>query len=146
MVRLCTIMTNPTLPSQEITEFIQSIGDKNAAGGRIAARIDGAIRQLHPAVTAQIKYGGILYSIGCGVFSYEKHVSLEFSKGALLEDNYKLLEGKGKYRRHIKFSTIAQSPVSTTLSYYLRQLPIDQRTAPNEQGGDEVVLSQRASD
>jgi hypothetical protein len=58
------------------------------------------------------KYGGILFTLKpgekegqfCGVFPYDSHVQLAFSKGALLEDSkvYKLA-GSGKYRRHINF-------------------------------------------
>ncbi|MBA3595351.1 MAG: DUF1801 domain-containing protein [Polaromonas sp.] len=42
----------------------------------------------------------------CGIFSYTKHVSLEFSEGAALPDKFKVLEGEGKFRRHIKLSSI----------------------------------------
>ena len=43
--------------------------------------------------------GGI--QIG-GVFAYAQHVSVEFSKGASIEDPYGYLEGAGKGRRHVK--------------------------------------------
>lgn len=63
---------------------------------------------LEPSVAEEVKYGGILFSAGkpfCGVFSYAKHVSLEFGAGAFLPDKYKVLEGEGKLRRHIKLSS-----------------------------------------
>ena len=41
----------------------------------------------------------------CGIFSYAKHVSLEFGAGASLPDKLKVLEGEGKLRRHIKLSS-----------------------------------------
>lgn len=37
-----------------------------------------------------------------GVFSYTRHVSLEFPEGASLPDPHQVLEGGGKHRRHIK--------------------------------------------
>lgn len=58
-----------------------------------------------PAVTEEVKYGGILFSSKdsfCGVFSYAQHVTLEFSRGAALPDPHAVLEGSGKLRRHIK--------------------------------------------
>jgi len=58
-----------------------------------------------PAVGEQVKYGGLLFGAGdpfCGVFSYARHVSIEFGQGASLPDQYKVLEGGGQYRRHIK--------------------------------------------
>ena len=60
---------------------------------------------LDKSISEEIKYGGILFAGGkpfCGIFSYAKHVSLEFSEGALLPDKHKVLEGEGKFRRHIK--------------------------------------------
>ena len=41
----------------------------------------------------------------CGVFSYAKHVSLEFGEGASLPDKFCVLEGEGKVRRRIKLSS-----------------------------------------
>lgn len=55
-------------------------------------------------------YGGIVYELEpgnhqtmiCGHFVYKSHVSLEFTNGYQLHDPEHVLEGKGKYRRHIK--------------------------------------------
>ena len=59
-----------------------------------------------PGLTEAVKYGGIVFLkngglIG-GVFAYKEHVSVEFSHGASFPDPDAVLEGKGKYRRHIK--------------------------------------------
>jgi len=53
-----------------------------------------------------VKYGGLVFFkdndlIG-GIFVYKEHISVEFSHGAELHDPDSTLEGKGKYRRHIK--------------------------------------------
>jgi len=61
------------------------------------------------SVSEEVKYGGFLFSTAkpfCGVFSYANHVSLEFGAGASLPDKYKVLEGEGKLRRHIKLSSL----------------------------------------
>ncbi len=60
---------------------------------------------LDESISEEVKYGGILFSSDkpfCGIFSYSKHVSLEFGQGASLPDKYKVLEGEGKLCRHIK--------------------------------------------
>lgn len=60
---------------------------------------------LDKSISEEVKYGGILFTGSkpfCGIFSYAKHVSLEFSEGASLPDKHKVLEGEGKFRRHIK--------------------------------------------
>jgi hypothetical protein len=64
---------------------------------------------LDKSISEEIKYGGILFAgdkAFCGIFSYAKHVSLEFSEGASLTDKHKVLEGDGKFRRHIKLISL----------------------------------------
>jgi hypothetical protein len=66
------------------------------------------ILDLDSSISEEVKYGGLLFSTKksfCGVFSYAKHVSLEFSAGAALPDTFKVLEGEGKFRRHIKLTS-----------------------------------------
>lgn len=72
------------------------------------------VRQLATAagdnVCESVKYGGIMFAhtaFFCGVFSYSGHVSVEFGQGYLLEDPHRILEGGGKYRRHIKLHSVA---------------------------------------
>ena len=58
----------------------------------------------------RIMYGGVLYYLGdsfCGIFAYKTHVSLEFSQGYKFDDHGQVLEGGGKYRRHLKFKRTA---------------------------------------
>ncbi|MBY6205670.1 DUF1801 domain-containing protein [Halomonas denitrificans] len=58
-----------------------------------------------PEVSESVKYGGILFSADvmfAGVFAYRKHVSVEFSHGASIDDPFGHLEGGGKGRRHLK--------------------------------------------
>lgn len=76
---------------------------------------------LDASVSEEVKYGGILFSAGksfCGIFSYAKHVSLEFSEGASLPDEHKALEGEGKLRRHIKLAA-AQDIAAKRVPAYL---------------------------
>jgi len=59
----------------------------------------------------RIMYGGILFSIDNedfgGLFVRKNHISFEFSKGFIMNDPKKLLEGSGKFRRHLKIKTEA---------------------------------------
>lgn len=66
------------------------------------------ILDLGSSVSEEVKYGGFLFFAEkpfCGIFSYAKHVSLEFGAGASLPDKFNVLEGEGKLRRHIKLSS-----------------------------------------
>ncbi len=59
-----------------------------------------------PDLSEAVKYGGIVFlkekELVGGIFVYKEHVSVEFSQGASFPDPGSILEGKGKYRRHIK--------------------------------------------
>ena len=75
----------------------------------LVSRLRAVILAVGPEVTEEVKYGGLLFSAGrpfCGVFAYRQHVSLEFSEGAGLADPGQVLEGTGKYRRHIKLRSV----------------------------------------
>lgn len=76
--------------------------------------IDSFVMKAVPKSTKVPKYGGTLYTLKpdekegqfCGVFPYKTHVQLSFSKGASLDDPDGLLEGGGKFRRHLNFNRI----------------------------------------
>ncbi len=59
-----------------------------------------------PNISETIMYGGIIFFFDAemfsGLFVNENHITLEFSRGYLMKDPDKRLEGKGKYRRHLK--------------------------------------------
>ncbi|MBC3909745.1 DUF1801 domain-containing protein [Undibacterium umbellatum] len=83
------------------------------------------ILKLDKGVTEEAKYGGLLFSASkpfCGVFSYAKHVSLEFGEGASLPDKYQMLEGEGKFRRHIKLTSQQQIKDKHVQAYLLLAL------------------------
>lgn len=80
------------------------------------------------------KYGGMLIEAVAGdpstqvagYFFYAHHMSLEFTHGAALDDPDGVLEGKGKYRRHIKASSvdmIAQKNCAGMLKQAISRLP-----------------------
>ncbi len=78
----------------------------------ITNSIDALITEICPSAGRRTMYGGIVFekepgnpkTMVCGHFVYAKHVSLEFSNGYQLLDPDKVLEGRGKYRRHIKLT------------------------------------------
>jgi hypothetical protein len=76
----------------------------------ITEEIDAIIMDVCPNAGRRSMYGGIVFELEpgnhktlvCGRFVYKNHVSLEFTKGHKLCDPKGVLEGNGKYRRHIK--------------------------------------------
>lgn len=81
----------------------------------IAAAMRARIEALLPGIAETVKYGGTLYHPPggkpedgvCGVFAYTAHVSLIFPRGVDLDDPAGLLQGKGKFRRHLKLTSLA---------------------------------------
>ena len=81
-----------------------------ALAEQITSELDEIIEDVCPGVGRRPMYGGIVFekeagkhsTMVCGHFIHKQHVSLEFTHGAELDDPDGILEGKGKYRRHIK--------------------------------------------
>lgn len=96
------------MSADRIDKLLQDIRLLNEDHYALVQALREQILKLAKDVTEEVKYGGLLFSVNkpfCGVFSYAKHVTLEFGLGASLPDKYKMLEGEGKYRRHIKLTS-----------------------------------------
>ncbi len=65
--------------------------------------------KIYPKTNERIMYGGIMFSLDTedfgGLFARKNHISFEFSKGSIMKDPNKLLEGRGKFRRHLKIKS-----------------------------------------
>ena len=80
---------------------------KNLAS--LANELVDFIQSSVPTSSKLSKYGGTIFTLEpaekegqfCGVFIYSKHVQLSFSNGSQLNDTRKILQGSGKYRRHV---------------------------------------------
>lgn len=76
--------------------------------------LDSLVMAAVPKSTKVPKYGGTLYTLKpdekegqfCGVFAFKAHVQLSFAQGASLDDPDKLLEGGGKFRRHLTYKSL----------------------------------------
>jgi hypothetical protein len=82
----------------------------------VTGALDAIIRAVAPDVSLVPKYGGTLYTLWpeqkegqfCGIFPYKAHVQLAFSEGAMLADPDRVLEGTGKFRRHVNFTAVSE--------------------------------------
>ena len=76
--------------------------------------LDSLVMAAVPKATKVPKYGGTLYTLKpeekegqfCGVFPYKAHVQLSFAQGSSLDDPDGLLEGGGKFRRHMTYKSL----------------------------------------
>jgi hypothetical protein len=77
-----------------------------------------------PDATEKFMYGGIVFfnqgKMFSGVFSYNDHVTIEFSNGYLMKDPDNILEGKGKFRRHIKIKK-EEEIIEKNVGFYISQ-------------------------
>jgi hypothetical protein len=93
------------MTTDRITKFLEDIRSLGEERFNLVQTVRKDVLGLKSSISEEVKYGGILFAADrpfCGIFSYTKHVSLEFGEGASLPDKYKVLEGEGKLRRHIK--------------------------------------------
>lgn len=91
---------------QEVEKFLAGIRFINSEHYEMIVDIRAVLYDSYPEVTERIQFGGIVFYQGkrlcCGLFSNKHHLTLEFSNGYLFKDPDGLLQGKGKYRRHLK--------------------------------------------
>lgn len=98
------------MSEKRIDSFLSDIRLSKPEHAEIVESLRAIALCISKTVSEEIKYGGLLFSDSkpfCGVFSYKEHITLELSNGAGLKDEFGVLEGKGKTRRHIKFLTAA---------------------------------------
>lgn len=77
------------MPADRIAQLLKDSRSLDPARFALVQALRTAILGLDPSITEEVEYDGILFAAGtpfCGVFSYAKHVSLEFSSGASLAD------------------------------------------------------------
>lgn len=111
-----------TMPDDRISKLLEDIRLLDPKRFELVQTLREHILALNCSITEEVKYGGILFSSDkpfCGIFSYAKHVSLEFGYGASLQDKFKVLEGDGKLRRHIKLSSLEDILVKHVCDYLL---------------------------
>ena len=92
--------------STKIEAFIEDIQFQFPEKFATLKSIRKIFNDANPKLDEEIKYGGLVFNLSNtlmgGIFVYSKHISIEFSFGVELLDPNKILEGKGKKRRHIK--------------------------------------------
>lgn len=96
--------------ASDVDGFLEELRDKDAEIHAIVQAALAMVRESAPPLTESIKYGGIMFSADedCGgIFPSKNHVSFEFSRGYKMRDDDGVLLGAGKYRRHLKFRSVA---------------------------------------
>ena len=96
--------------NKEVQKFLGDIESIDAKKFRILEELRDIVFTQYPEVNERMMYGGIMFSLENdfgGLFVRKNHISFEFGFGAFMNDPKKLLEGTGKFRRHLKIASLA---------------------------------------
>ena len=95
--------------NKEIQEFIEKTGFLDYDKMESLKIMREIVFHNFPDAEEKMMYGGIMFFLDnedfCGLFVRKNHISFEFVKGFLMNDPKNLLEGNGKYRRHLKINS-----------------------------------------
>ncbi|MDP8171354.1 DUF1801 domain-containing protein [Pasteurella skyensis] len=110
--------------NDQVQTFLNDILSIDNEKYLILNQIREIVFENHQTTDERIIYGGIMFSINNkdfgGLFVRKQHISFEFVEGFLMEDPNKLLEGTGKYRRHLKIRTIDDLQ-NKNVEYFIKQ-------------------------
>ena len=110
--------------NEKVQHFLKDLETIDSDMFELIISLREIIFSTYQEVEEKIMYGGILFSVNAemfsGLFAYKNHVSVEFSNGYLMKDPNKHLEGKGKYRRHLKIKK-KEEVWAKEVAYYVKQ-------------------------
>ncbi len=104
-MRYARRLARTLMPQKSVHQLLDDIRLLGDAQYELVEGVRALVAETIPGVTEDVKYGGILFAADvmfAGVFAYRKHVSVEFSHGASIDEPFGHLEGAGKGRRHLK--------------------------------------------
>ena len=106
-----------------IDNFIQDTLLYDEDKGEILVSLRELVLMIAPNAEEEIKYGGLVFlsekRLFCVIFKRKNHISVEFDRGAEMQDTVNLLEGSGT-RRHLKIFQREDIKNKET-EYYIRQ-------------------------
>jgi len=114
-----TESTNP-----KVREFLEQTKLRDHIKYEVLDQLRQIVFEHYPEVDERMMYGGIIFSLKedfGGVFVYKNHVSFEFSYGYKLDDPELLLEGGGKFRRHLKLKSLADITTKKVV-FFVKQI------------------------
>jgi hypothetical protein len=97
--------------TESVERFLEDIASLPNNFHAILVKLREHFMTYGPDLDEVIKYGGLAFLrdgklIG-GLYVYKNHMAVELSHGSELDDPDNILEGTGKFRRHIKFTSLS---------------------------------------
>ena len=109
--------------NKDVQKFLDELKKFDLEKFTIVEKSRKIVFSEYPKVSERIMYGGIMFTLDNdfgGLFVSKNHVSFEFSNGNKFKDPEKLLEGTGKFRRHLKLKS-ATDVKNKKVSYFVKQ-------------------------
>ena len=97
------------MKKQTVQEYLDALILLDSEKYDIVILLRDKVKQLNLTISERMMYGGIMFSLKedlGGIFVYKNHVSFEFGQGFNFKDPDHLLQGKRKYRRHLKINNM----------------------------------------
>jgi hypothetical protein len=114
-----------TSKNEKVQNFLNELKATDFESFEIVTALRQIVLDTFTESTEKIMYGGIVFFVKAemisGVFVYKNHSTLELSNGFLMKDPKGYLEGKGKYRRHIKIKDKADI-LNKEVAFYVGQI------------------------
>ena len=93
----------------EVQRFLDQVSLIDESKYNLVKNMRDIVFKLNRNIEERMMYGGIMFSLDeediCGLFVRKNHISFEFATGYKMNDPHEILEGSGKYRRHLKIRT-----------------------------------------
>ena len=108
---------------ERVNTFLEETNILNGEQFNILQKLRGIVFKIYPKTKERMMYGGIMFSLEDdfgGIFVRKNHVSFEFGTGFKMKDSNKLLEGTGKFRRHLKIKSFSDIE-DKTVDYFVKQ-------------------------
>jgi hypothetical protein len=97
--------------NEKVQKFLNDLILVDNEKFKLLIEIREIIFSAYLKIDEKVMYGGIIFFLNnemfSGVKSNKNHITIEFSKGFMMKDPNKFLEGSGKFRRHLKIRTKA---------------------------------------
>lgn len=114
-------MSTPT----DVQQFLDDLKTANPEKHALFQKLRHTILTQKSGIEERIIYGGIMFSLEkdfSGIFPQTHHISLEFGRGYLFDDPEKMLEGSGKFRRHLKIRTAEDITTKNVMAFITQAL------------------------
>jgi len=109
--------------NEQVEKYLEEIMMVNEEQFNILQELREIVFTVYPKTNERIIYGGIMFFLDDdfgGIFVRKNHISFEFGNGFTMNDPDKLLEGKGKFRRHLKIRSLSDID-DKKVSFFVKQ-------------------------